>query len=178
MAQLAASGAICNLRLRCARAATGTHRCAGVSLVVVRDLSVLHEAETLAGDADMAVSFLYVVALGLDVVASAQLSAVSYTPARLLPSQCLRHARACTEKANLFVEKRLHDVFPSVRSALARIAGAPGSKIVVRVGRVPASGGVSFGTILDVVRWAMSVRKTLRELGPKFLSVDGSRLRT
>ena len=158
----------------------GPHRCSGVTLVVVRDLAVLHDAATLAADADMAVSFLYIVALGLDVVASAQLAAVEYAPGRLLPSQCLRHKRACEGKAKLFVEQRLDVEFPSVRSALRRIQRADGSKIVVRDASVPRpkSGDVSFGTLLDVVNWALSVRKTTNELGPKVLSVDGARCRT
>ena len=68
--------------------------------------------------------------------------------------------------------------FPSVRSALRRIQRADGSKIVVGDASVPASGDVSFGTLLDVVNWALSVRKTTNELGPKVLSVDGARCRT
>ena len=55
---------------------------------------------------------------------------------------------------------------------------ADGSTIVVGDAGVPASGGVSFATLLDVVNWALSVRKTTNELGPKVLSVDGARCRT
>ena len=112
VAVLAASGAVGELRLRGSREVRGLHRCAVVTLVVVRDLAVLHDAATLAADADMAVSFLYIVALGLDVVASAQLSAVGYAPGSLLPSQCVRHTRACEGKAKLFVEDRLNVEFP------------------------------------------------------------------
>ena len=179
VAVLAASGATGDLRLRGSREVTGPHRCSCATLVVVRDLAVLHDAATLAADADMAVSFLYIVALGLDVVASAQLAAVEYTPGRLSPSQCLRHKRACEGKAKLFVEQRLDVEFPSVRSALRRIQRADGSKMVVGdAGEPPASGGVSFDSLLDVVNWALSVRKTKNELGPKVLSVDGARCRT
>ena len=181
VAVLAASGAMGDLRLRCSREVKGPHRCFFATLVVVRDLAVLHDAATLAADADMAVSFLYIVALGLDVVASAQLEAVQYAPGKLLPSHCLRHKRACCEgKATLFfVEERLDVECPSVRSALRRIQRVKGSKIVVGdAGDEPASGGVSFRTLLDVVNWALSVRKTANELGPKVLSVDGARCGT
>ena len=179
VAVLAASGAVGELRLRGSREVRGLHRCAVVTLVVVRDLAVLHDAATLAADADMAVSFLYIVALGLDVVASAQLAAVEYTPGRLSPSQCLRHKRACEGKAKLFVTQRLEVECPTVSAALRRIQRADGSKMVVGdAGERPASGGVSFDSLLDVVNWALSVRKTTNEPGPKVLSVDGARCRT
>ena len=147
-------------------------------MVVVRDLAILHDGASLAADVDVAVSFLYVVAFGLDVVTTAQLVAAGYVPARLLPSHYLRHARACEQSATLRVEKKLGVEFPSVRVALRRIARAPGSKIVVDAVGAPASGGVSLVTLRDVVNWAVSARRVLNELGPKVLSADGSRLRT
>ena len=178
VAVLAASGAIGDLRVEGSREVTGPHRCAEANLVVVRDLAILHDVASLAADVDVAVSFLYVVALGLDVVTRAQLAAASYVPGRLLPSQYLRHARACEQRATLRVEERLDVEFPSVRAALRRIARAPRSKIVVDAVGAPASGGVSLVTLRDVVNWAVSARRVLNELGPKVLSADGSRLRT
>ena len=170
---LAASGAIEDLRVE-----TGTHRCAEADLVVVEDLAILHDVASLAADVDVAVSFLYVVALGLDVVTRAQLAAASYVPGRLLPSQYLRHARACEQRATLRVEERLDVEFPSVRAALRRIARAPTSKIAVAAVGAPASGGVSLVTLRDVVNWAVSAGRVLNELGPKVLCADGSRMRT
>ena len=178
VAVLAASGAIGDLRVEGSREVTGPHRCAEANLVVVRDLAILHDGASLAADVDVAVSFLYVVALGLDVVTRAQLVAASYVPGRLLPSQYLRHARACEQSATLRVEERLDVEFPSVRAALRRIARALGSKIVVDAVGAPASGGVSLVTLRDVVNWAVSARRVLNELGPKVLSADGSRQRT
>ena len=157
---------------------TGPHRCAAANLVVVRDLAILHGGASLAADADVAVSFLYVVALGLDVVTRAQLVAASYVPGRLLPSQYLRHARACEQRATLRVEERLDAEFPSVRAALRRIARALGRKLVVDAVGSPAIGGVSLVTLRDVVSWAASARRGLNALGPKVLSADGSRHRT
>ena len=171
---LAASGAIEDLR----RVETGTHRCAEADLVVVEDLAILHDVASLAADVDMAVSFLYIVAFGLDVVTRSQLAAASYVPGRLLPSQYLRHVRVCETKATFRVEERLDVEFPSVRAALRRIARAPTCKIAVAAVGAPASGGVSLATLRDVVNWALSARRVLNELGPKVLSVDGSRLRT
>ena len=145
---------------------------------MVRDLAILHDVAFLAADEDAAVSFLYVVALGLGVVTSTQLAAASYVPGRLLPSQYLRHERACERTATLRVEERLDVECPSVRSALRRIARAPRSKIVVDAVGAPASGGVSLFTLRDVVNWAVSARRVLNELGPKVLCADGSRMRT
>ena len=68
VAVLAASGAIGDLRVVGSREVTGPHRCTEANLVVVRDLAILHGVASLAADADAAVSFLYVVALGLNVV--------------------------------------------------------------------------------------------------------------
>ena len=174
VAVLAASGAIEDLR----RVETGTHRCAEADLVVVEDLAILHDVASLAADVDMAVSFLYIVAFGLDVVTRSQLAAASYVPGRLLPSQYLRHVRVCETKATFRVEERLDVEFPSVRAALRRIARAPTSKIAVAAVGAPASEGVSLATLRDVVNWALSARRVLNELGPKVLSADGSRLRT
>ena len=156
----------------------GPHRCNDANLVVVSDLAILHDVASLAADVDVAVSFLYVVALGLDVVTRAQLAAASYVRSRLLPSQYLRHARACEKRATLRVEERLDVEFPSVRAALRRIARAPGSKIVVDAPGAPASDSVSLVTLRDVVNWAVSARRVLNELGPKVLRADGARMRT
>ena len=46
------------------------------------DLAILHDSRALAADVDLAVSFLYVVAFGIDVVKETQLAAASYFPGR------------------------------------------------------------------------------------------------
>ena len=178
VAVLTASGVDGTLRLNGCRVVTGRHRCAEADLVVVRDLPILHDAGALAADVDIAVSFLYVVALGVDVVTETQLAAVNYVPGRLSPSQYLRHARACETRATLSVGERLDVESPAVRAALRRIARSPGSKIGVDASGAPASGGVSWLTLQDAVDWAVSVRRVLNELGPKVLSADGARLRS
>ena len=70
--------------LRHCKLLNGRHRCAEAELVVVPDLKLLHDEDALAGDVDLAVSFLYVVALGLDVTTQANLAAdpVQNTPNR------------------------------------------------------------------------------------------------
>ena len=134
----------------------------------------------LAADVDVAVSFLYVVTLGVDVVTETQLAAASYVPGRLSATQYLRHARACERTfATLSLAESLDRPHPRVRVALKRIARTPGSKIrVTDVGRrVPAAGGVSLKTLVDAMDWAVSVRRVANERGPKVLSAaDGAPL--
>ena len=178
VAVVAASGAEETLRVKGCAVVTGRHRCAEANLVVVRDLSVLHDVGALAADVDIAVSFLYVVALGVDVVTETQLAAASYVPRRLSPKQYLRHARACEKSATLRVGKKLDVESPAVRTALGRIARAPKSEIGVGAAGAPASGGVEWMTLRDAVEWAVSARGVLNELGPKVLRADGTRLRS
>ena len=66
----------------CCRVLTGPHRCYEANLVVVPNLAILHDSRALAADVDLAVSFLYVVAFGIDVVKETQLAAASYFPGR------------------------------------------------------------------------------------------------
>ena len=67
----------------CRVVVTGPNRCAEANLVVaVPDLAILHDSRALAADVDLAVSFLYVVAFGIDVVKETQLAAASYFPGR------------------------------------------------------------------------------------------------
>ena len=163
----------------CCRVLTGPHRCYEANLVVVPNLAILHDSRALAADEDLAVSFLYVVAFGIDVVTETQLAVASYVPGRLSATQYLRHARACERTfATLSLAESLDRPHPRVRAALKRIASTPGSKIrVADAGRrVPAAGGVSLKTLVDAMDWAVSVRRVANERGPKVLSADGARL--
>ena len=158
------------------RVLTGPHRCADANLVVVPDLSILHDVGALAADVDLAVSFLYVVTRGIDVVTESQLASASFCPGRLSPSQCVRRAPALAHRVTFSIGEGLDVERPDVRAALRRIARAPGSRIGVAGSGVPASGGASLTTLRDSVEWALSARVVLNELGPKVLSADGARL--
>ena len=132
-----ASGVDGLLRAKGCRVVPGRQRCAEADLVVVRDLSILHDVEALASDVDIAVSFLYVVALGVDVVTDTQLAAASYVPGRLSPSQYLRHAWACETRATLRVGDSMWSLLmrgrpfgaspvrPGARSAWTHLACLP-----------------------------------------------------
>ena len=164
----------------CRRVLTGRHRCADANLVVVPDLPFLHDVGALAANVDVAVSFLYVVTLGVAVVTESQLAAVGYFPGRLSATQYLRHARACetTSATTVRVAERLHLVEPAVKASLQRIARASRGNIRVEAPGAPAaSGGMSWETLRRAADWAISVRRVLNEVGPKVLAADGARLK-
>ena len=111
-----ASEPLARLRLACARVAlvgvredemcpltacrilTGPHRCLEAHLVVVPDLSMFHDVDVLAADVYLAVSFLYIASLGLEITTKTQLAAAQGDPRRLSPLQCVRHIPALTRK--------------------------------------------------------------------------------
>jgi hypothetical protein len=153
---------------------TGPHRCAEAQLVVVPDLSMFHDVDMLAADVDLAVSFLYIVSLGVEITTKTQLAAVQRDPRRLSPLQCVRHIPALTQKTTFCVGPRVSIEQEDVRRALERIARAPGSKFVVSKNLTPASGGeIVFGDIREVVAWTCSVRRVQSEQGPKAFVANG-----
>ena len=154
----------------------GRHRCAEAELVVVPDLTLLHDEDALAGDVDLAVSFLYVVALGLDITTQANLAAdpVQHTPSRLTPEHCVRHIPAVTrEKVTFCLGPAIdHDV----KRALTRLTRRERSCFSISNRPEPDVGKVFVGTVRDVVAWACSARRVAIERGPKAVNADGRRL--
>ena len=156
----------------------GRHRCAEAELVVVPDLKFLHDEDALAGDVDLAVSFLYVVALGLDITTQANLAAdpVQNTPNRLTPKDCVRHIPAITRQNVAF---RLGpSLLDDLKRALKQLTRREGSllTIVERPGSDANEGEVFLGAARDVVAWACSARRVAIERGPKAVLADGRRL--
>jgi hypothetical protein len=156
---------------------TGRHRCEDAQLVVVPDLKLLHDEDALAGDVDLAVSFLYLVALGLDITTQANLVApgVQNTPRRLTPEHCVRHIPAITQEVTFCLGPALDR---DVRSALRRLKRREGSNFSVE--ERPSAGAdsddVFIGTVRDVVAWASEARRVANERGPKALDADGRRM--
>ena len=155
------------------RIVTGRHRCAEAELVVVPDLSFLHDVDALAASEDLAVSLLYIVSLGVDVCTKTQLSAVRGRPRHLPPQHCMRHVPAMTEEVTFHVEQRFVIEHAVAHRALLRIARAPRSKFTVSKRRAASGANVSLQTLRDVVGWACSVRRVESEVGPKAVAVDG-----
>jgi len=156
----------------------GRHRCAEAELVVVPDLKLLHDEDALAGDVDLAVSFLYVVALGLDITTQANLAAdpVQHTPRRLTPEHCVRHIPAITRQKVTFCLGPAID--HDVKKALKRLTLREGSGFSISTKPEPVAGEVFAGTVRDVVAWACSARRVAIERGPKVVDADGRRLPT
>ena len=157
---------------------TGRHRCAEADLVIVPDLSILHDAEALAGSPDLAVCLLYIVSLGLDITTQKHWDAARGVPRNLQPLACVRHKPVAfptnkTDHTVFRVGARLKREQPDVHRALRRIMRYPKSKFTVSTEGAAAPGAVCFNDLQGVVAWACSVRRTLNELGPKTYGVDG-----
>ena len=156
----------------------GRHRCAEAELVVVPNLKLLHDEDALAGDVDLAVSFLYVVALGLDITTQANLAAdpVQHTPNRLTPEHCVRHTPAITRQKSKVTFCLGPAIDHDVKRALKNLTRREGSGFSISKEPEPEEGEVFVGTVRDVVAWACSARRVANERGPKAVDADGRRL--
>ena len=152
---------------------TGTHRCKEADLVVVPDLSILHDVDALAGSLHLVVGLLYIVSLGLDITTQKHLDAARGVPRNLSPLACVRHVPAMETSLTFQVGERLLLEQPDVHKALRRIMRSPKSKFHLSTETAAASGAICFNHLRDVVAWACSVRRTFNELGPKVSGVDG-----
>ena len=152
---------------------TGLHRCAKADLVVVPDFSLLHDVTALAADVDLAVSFLYIVLLGVDITTHKQLLAAQGVPRHLSSQQRMRHVAANKQKVAFCVGPRLRIEHEDVGRALRRIAALPASKFIVSPSSTSASGEILLCDLRDVVEWACSARRIQNEEGPKAVLADG-----
>ena len=143
---------------------TGLHRCAEADLVVVSDLSILHDVDALAVTVDLVVSLLYIVSFGLKTTTKTQLAAVQGSPRRLSPQHCVRHVPAHIQKVTFCVGPRLSVEQEGVRQALERIARAPASNFILSKKSEPAAGSI-FSTISAMLPrgLALSAGCTMRE---------------
>ena len=99
---------------------TGRHRCAEADLVIVPDLSILHDAEALAGSPDLAVCLLYIVSLGLDITTQKHWDAARGVPRNLQPLACVRHVPLVKKTHITFsVGARFKDEQPDVKKCVA-----------------------------------------------------------
>ena len=153
---------------------TGLHRCAEADLVVVSDLSILHDVDALAVAVDLVVSLLYIVSFGVITTTKTQLAAVQGSPKRLSPQHCVRHVPARIQKVTFCVGPRLSVEQESVRQALGRIARAPASNFILSKKSEPKAGEIFFDDLRHVAAWACSVRRVHNERGPKAFVVDGA----
>ena len=106
----------------------GPHRCFEADVVVVPDLAFLHDVDRLAANEDLAVSFLYIVAMGVAVVTRANLELARGAPNRLPPGHCLRRQPAAKDRKVVFC---VHPRLSLARKALKRISRTQGSFFAV-----------------------------------------------
>jgi hypothetical protein len=166
---------------RSCRIVHGPHRCAEVELAIVPDLTMLHDVDLLSSDIDLAVSFLYIVSLGVLTTTTAQLAAVHGIPRELKPQGCVHHAPAAanTQNVTFCTTKFLRHAHADVYKALKHIARASESKISLTKESTSASGDiVLLNSLRDVVAWACSARRVLNVRGPKAFVHDGAAMPT
>ena len=157
------------------RIVEGPHRCAEVELAVVPDLAMLHDQDLLSSDIDLAVSFLYIVSLGVLTTTTAQLAKVHGIPRDLKPQHCVHHVPAARARNVTFcVTGYFREAHADVYRALKHIALAPESKISLTKESQSACGDISLNSLRDVVAWACSARRVQNVRGPKAFVPDGA----
>ena len=127
---------------------------------------------------DLAVSFLYVVALGLDITTQANVAAdpIQHTPRHLTPEHCVRHIPAITRQKSKVTFCLGPAIDRDVKRALQRLTRREGSCFEISEEAVPEAGEVFVATVRDVVAWACSARRVANERWPKVVDADGGRL--
>ena len=164
---------------RACRIVQGPHRCAEVELAVVPDLAMLHDQDLLSSDIDLAVSFLYIVSMGVLTTTTAQLAAVHGIPMHLKLQCCVHHVPAARrESATFCVTEYLREAHADVYRALKHIALAPESTITLKKESTSASGDIVLNSLRDVVKWACSARRVQNVRGPKAFAHDGAAMPT
>ena len=165
---------------RACRIVHGPHRCAEVELAVVPDLAMLHDQDLLSSDIDLAVSFLYIVSLGVLTTTRAQLAAVHGIPRDLKPLCCEHHVPAARGETSVTfcVTEYLRAAHADVYRALKQIARKPESQISLSKNSQSASGDIFLNSLRDVVAWACSARRVQNVRGPKAFGQDGAAMPT
>ena len=156
----------------------GVHRCEKVDLAVVPDLSILHNVDALAADVELAVSFLYIVSLGVDVATTAQFASVNGVPRLLQPLARVHHLAEIHTNYTFFVGAQLSIEHQDLPKALRFLARVHDSKYVVSKKLSADTDNIVFNSLHDVVAWACSVRKVQNLIGPKAFVVDGTSMPT
>ena len=141
----------------------GWHRCADADLVVLPDLALLHDRGRLAANVDLAVSFLYIVSLGVTVFTKTQLATASGVPGNLHLQHCVRHVPAAENVASFCIDRRLRVEQEDVLNALRRIARLHNTKITFSKTSAPREGDIPHCDLGGVVGWAISARMVQNE---------------
>ena len=157
----------------------GQNCCWAAPLAVVPDLAMLHDEDLLSSDIDLAVSFLYIVSLGVLTTTTAQLAAVHGIPRNLKPQCCVHHVPAARgENVTFCVTEYFEPAHADAHRALKHIAFAPESNVSLTKESKSASGDIFLNSLRDVVAWACSVRRVQNVRGPKAFVHDGDAMPT
>ena len=142
-------------------ARTGLHRCAKADLIVVSNLSILHDRDSMVASTDLLVNFLYIVSMGLDVVTQSQWASSAASGA----ASRMHHEKVMHEQIAFWFSPLLVTEQEDVVRAFRKIANSEGSNFsIVSVSR---HAKVNFHILKDVVEWAMAARTIRNILGPR-----------
>ena len=156
-------------------ALTGPHRCQIAQVVVVSDLSVLHDEAKIAASDDLVQAFVYLVLRGLDAVTLPQWQkALGMGGTRAMNR--LHHAEVRLQPlaSSVSFAERLQVESPDVCRAFKRTARMAGSKFEV-VSDADSS-VIHFQTLSEVTTWLCSQRRLRNIMGSKAIAVSGERM--
>ena len=155
------------------RVLDGLHRCHYADLVIVPDIRALHDQAKMCENVGLAISALYILALGKDVTTAEAWKQVKGNPNKLAMSSIVPHERASESNASVYMSELFARRYPSVVKAMRNIASAPNSKWKPLA---PLTHTEMFETLADLMDWALPLRRVARHKGPKVQTVDGARL--
>ena len=158
------------------RVLDGMQRCHHADLVIVPDIRVLHDQTKMCENVGLAISALYILALGKDVTTAEAWKQAQGNPNKLAMSSVVPHVSASENKVTVNRSEAFAKRCPSVVNALRNIAAAPNSKWSQPLARLTKSKTEGFDTLADLMAWAVPLRRVARHGGPKVRAIDGTRL--
>ena len=125
----------------------------------------------------LAISALYILALGKDVTTAEAWKQAQGSPNKLAMSSIVPHVSASENKVTVYMSEAFAKRYPSVVRALRNIAAAPNSKWSQPLARLTKSKSEGIiDTLADLLDWALPLRRVARHRGPKVHTIGGARL--
>ena len=162
-------------------AETGAHRFEKADILVVSSLAVLHENDKIVAKPDLAVSFVYLVLRGIDVVTEQQWHNALEDRSSLWRMSRLHHAEVRLScKSSVSFSEKIKVECRDVRRAFKRsIEAVQGSQLEVVDDIRDSESHTHFQTLSEVVQWLSSRRRLKNISGCKaILAASGERMPT
>ena len=149
-------------------------RCHHVDLVIVPDIRALHDQAKMCENVGLAISALYILALGKDVTTAEAWKQAQGSPNNLAMSSIVPHESASENKVTVYMSEVFASRYASVVKAFRNVAAAPNSKWSQPLARLTET--ERFETLADLMAWALPLRRVARRRAPKEQTIDGARL--